>query len=508
MRKETSFNQSISMNHLSSFRGLLFALLTLLLVTACDDDEGPAVNRLSDTESNIFELLDSLDNVDTLRSVLQQFPQLSSAVQGTNKTLFAPTNAAFTSLKDAIGANTLSEINPNILFNLLFYHALGERVRSTELGDSVVTELGNDETIISIQVSEGANGPVLNAEVQSNPANFVEVDIQASNGFIHIIDEILFPPIPLSFEAEPRITQSPAVFTLDFNNLAFGTIDAYLALTNRYQWYYYFMQQAGLDNSEEFLAGSTARTLVAPDDQFFLQGIQPVLPQNLTEATLDSIVRYYVLEEEVGISELPDDDGSLNSLLAGNPLYFNAITNPNGTFNFVNDVRLADPGIVLNNGNLLICFDVLVPPSLIGEVIEPINNEEGSFNVFRAALNAVPEVKGLLEDDDNYTIFAPTDEAFENLDITAENVAETENLREILEEHVFPTLVFLPELQVNLENSFTNINQVTIRSVINESESTLTLVDNNDTSPDATITSAFFQAENGILYGIDEVLLP
>lgn len=497
------------MNHLSSFRGLLFALLAIVLVTACDDDEGPAVNRLSDPESNIFELLDSLDNVDTLRSVLQQFPQLSSAVQGTNKTLFAPTNAAFTSLKDAIGANTLAEINPNILFNLLFYHTLNEQVRSTELGDSVVTDLGNDETIISIRVSEGANGPVLNEGVQANPANFVEVDIQASNGFIHIIDEILFPPIPLSFEAEPRLTQSPAVFTLDLNNLAFGTIDAYLALTNRYQWYYFFMQQAGLDNSEEFLAGSTARTLIAPDDQFFLQGVQPVLPQNLTETTLDSIVRYYVLEEPItGVAGLPDDDGTLNTLLAGDPLYFNAITNSDGTFNFVNDVQLADPGIVLNNGNLLICFDVLVPPSLIGQVTEPIDSEQGSFNVFRAALEAEPEVRNLLEDDDNYTIFAPTDAAFENLDITAENVAQTENLRGILEEHVFPSLVFLPELQVNTEASFTNVKQNTIRSVINLENQTINLVDNNDTSPDATVTTAFFQAENGILYGINEVLLP
>jgi transforming growth factor-beta-induced protein len=100
-------------------------------------------------------------------------------------TVFAPTNAAFQAA-DAV-VQTLSTAQ---LTTVLTYHVLDTVVLSTAIpfGTPVGTEAGQDITI------NNPGNPTI-ADTTGTPANIVAVDINASNGVIHVIDKVLIPSV-------------------------------------------------------------------------------------------------------------------------------------------------------------------------------------------------------------------------------------------------------------------------------------------------------------------------
>ena len=107
-------------------------------------------------------------------------------------TVFAPTNDAFQALLDSDpNWNTVADIPTATLDAVLKYHVTtAGNVRSTDLsnGQTVPTLQGSDFTIDL----SGAN-PVINAG--SNSANIITslVDIQTTNGVVHVIDSVILP---------------------------------------------------------------------------------------------------------------------------------------------------------------------------------------------------------------------------------------------------------------------------------------------------------------------------
>ncbi len=105
-------------------------------------------------------------------------------------TVFAPTDAAFVALLEALemDAETLLA-NTELLNTVLQYHVLDGAVMAETVltldGESVPTLLGEDATI-SISVTD--DGVVLNDTI-----NVIMTDIEADNGVIHVIDAVLVP---------------------------------------------------------------------------------------------------------------------------------------------------------------------------------------------------------------------------------------------------------------------------------------------------------------------------
>ena len=106
-------------------------------------------------------------------------------------TVFAPTNAAFGSLLNELGATSLSDIDEPTLKATLDLHAVaGANVRSSALTDDMtITTLGGD---ITGNVSGGATITDVNGRV----SNIIVVDVQAANGVIHAIDKVILPQLP------------------------------------------------------------------------------------------------------------------------------------------------------------------------------------------------------------------------------------------------------------------------------------------------------------------------
>ena len=100
-------------------------------------------------------------------------------------TVFAPTDAAFAKLPAGTVDELLRPENKAMLQAVLTYHVLPGEVRSAQ-----VVTLTSATTVQGGTVTITTSG----STVKVNDATVTAVDIDASNGVIHVIDTVLLPP--------------------------------------------------------------------------------------------------------------------------------------------------------------------------------------------------------------------------------------------------------------------------------------------------------------------------
>lgn len=124
----------------------------------------------------------------------------------------------------------------------------------------------------------------------------------------------------------------------------------------------------------------------------------------------------------------------------------------------------------------------------------------GQFNTLAAALGAA-DLIDTLKSEGPFTVFAPTDAAFEKLPAgTVEMLLEPENkdqLIAVLTYHVVAGSVMAADV-VELSSAAT----------VNGADVAITVVDGAVRINDATVISADIAASNGVIHVIDTVLLP
>lgn len=102
-------------------------------------------------------------------------------------TVFAPTNEAFSETFTKLGISPEEGLaNQELVTTILLYHVVSGVVTAEDvvaLEDAEVETLQGE--VINVRVSGG--------DVTVNQANVVDVDIMASNGVVHVIDEVLVP---------------------------------------------------------------------------------------------------------------------------------------------------------------------------------------------------------------------------------------------------------------------------------------------------------------------------
>lgn len=119
---------------------------------------------------------------------------------------------------------------------------------------------------------------------------------------------------------------------------------------------------------------------------------------------------------------------------------------------------------------------------------------------FSTLLNALQStgLDGVLDEDGNFTVFAPTDEAFESLPEGTLESLSPEQLEEILLYHVLGNEVLSGQLDT--EQSVETLSEEDIFIVAGGSGVTV-----NGT---ASVISADVEARNGVIHVIDNVILP
>ena len=100
-------------------------------------------------------------------------------------TVFAPSDEAFSKLPRGTVENLLKPENMDQLVAVLTYHVVPGKILSTDImrgSNSVATVQGSSVTIMKSYDA-----------VKINQATVVMADVEATNGVIHIIDEVILP---------------------------------------------------------------------------------------------------------------------------------------------------------------------------------------------------------------------------------------------------------------------------------------------------------------------------
>lgn len=100
-------------------------------------------------------------------------------------TVFAPTNEAFEMLFDELNVGGIADLSAEALIPILLYHVVSGNVVSSEVASGMVPTL-NEDAKISMNISD--MGVMLNES-----SKVIAVDVQGTNGVIHVIDKVLIP---------------------------------------------------------------------------------------------------------------------------------------------------------------------------------------------------------------------------------------------------------------------------------------------------------------------------
>jgi len=372
-------------------------------------------------------------------------------------TVFAPTDDAFGQLPEGTVEALLGDIPA--LTDILLYHV----VSGVVLAEDVVM-LDEAETLLGESVSIRVEGGM----VYLNDAQVIITDIVADNGVIHVIDSVLLPP-----QEEESLGTIVDIAVADgrFETLVAAVVAADLA---------------------ETLSGEGPFTVFAPTDDAFNK-----LPDGTIEALLDDIpalteiLLYHVVAGEV----LAEDVVELQyaETLLEKDIEIRIV---DGRV-FLNDAEVIITDIIADNGVIHVIDTVLLPPESVGTIVD-IAVEDGRFTTLVTALIEADLVEAL-SGKGRFTVFAPTDEAFDKLPAgTIEALlGDIPALTDILLYHVVEGRV-LAEDVILIEEAETLLGEsITIR-----------VEDGSVFINDAEVIITDIIVDNGIIHVIDTVLFP
>ncbi|MGL5033147.1 MAG: fasciclin domain-containing protein [Microcystaceae cyanobacterium] len=136
------------------------------------------------TTGTIVEVAAGNDSFKTLVAAIQAAGLVETLSGKGPFTVFAPTDKAFAALPKGTVENLLKPENKAKLQKVLTYHVIAGEVTSK------MVKPGNVNTAEGSPVKISVNGD----KVMVGRANVIAVDVDASNGVIHVIDQVLLPP--------------------------------------------------------------------------------------------------------------------------------------------------------------------------------------------------------------------------------------------------------------------------------------------------------------------------
>ena len=474
------------MHLISRFGSLVLACLAL---TACGgvDMKTPEPVPLADLPAPTTTILDVAIEAGDFTTLIAAIDAagLTSTIDDASATLtvFAPTDAAFALLGGAAINDLLAD--PDALSDILLYHV----VSGTALDSAAATDAVG--TTIEMANGDRVGVSAKNDSLFLNLSKVTATDIQADNGVIHVIDAVLMPPA----DATPS---ESTIINIAAADERFTTLVAALGAT-------------GLDT---VLASDTETfTVFAPTDAAFeamgsanvtallgdLDNLTEILQQHvITDAAVDAVTAYSVsgnTATTVGGAEVPISISSKRELRVGGAKVIIAdIHASNGVIHVIDTVIVGAAGLP-------------TPTLNIAEVA----TAAGGFEILLALLSEAGLDGALTDADKSFTVFAPTDAAFQKLGAfpLAFLLGNPAILADTLLYHVYADSVVLADGAISVAASDQSILEMANATAEKSGGRTaLSLSDTGLTVNLASVTSANVMASNGVIHVIDNVMLP
>lgn len=201
-----------------------------------------AIDALSiDIRPSLVEWAVGTPDLSVLVSALSKAGLVGTIADLEAGTVLAPTNQAFVDLLAILGDDYNSiddfdnEFEIALLGDILKYHVIGARVASTDLMAGDVETVLADNSITVIE----ENGGFAFGDATSTSAGIVAADVDATNGFVHIIDKVLLPQAALDFLAllgsddlATIVVATPQLSVLEEALIATDLVGAFVDATN------------------------------------------------------------------------------------------------------------------------------------------------------------------------------------------------------------------------------------------------------------------------------------
>ncbi len=261
------------------------------------------------------------------------------------------------------------------------------------------------------------------------------------------------------------------------------------------------LEATGLDETLDDL--TTSYTVFAPtDDAFALLGEETINNLLADTDTLSSILTYHVIAGRVDAQTAIGLAGSTVETVNGQ----NIALSLNGENLLVNTSTVTMTDIVTDNG-IIHVIDAVLTPKTVPETA-PTNNiietaqQAGNFSTLLAALNAASLTSALADESSEFTVFAPTDAAFEAIGSNFLNtlLANPTVLADILKQHVLVGSVdSVTAMSLNGQSAETLLGN-TLPVAINAETNMLSFGGANIVVKDIMTT-------NGVIHVIDSVII-
>ena len=370
-------------------------------------------------------------------------------------TVFAPTNDAFNAALTALGITAGDLLASPDLSDILLYHVLGAEVLSTDLSNGLIASPLNTANTLKVTI-DGTNVFVNQAQVSA-------ADLLADNGAVHVLDAVVLPNTTVA---------DIAIGSAAHTTLVAAVVEARLlpALTDPFASLTVFAPTNDAFNAALTALGITAGDLLASPD-------------------LSDILLYHVLGSEVLSTDLS------NGLIASPLNTANTLkVTIDGTNVFVNQAQVSAADLVADNGAVHVLDAVVLPNTTVADIA--IGSPAHTTLV--AAVVEARLLPLLTDPFSEFTVFAPTNTAFDNLatelGVTLNDILALSNLGDILAYHVVAGTVLSTDLTAG---------QVPTLS----GENVIVSLTGGVKINDANVILADLPADNGVVHVLDKVLL-
>lgn len=136
----------------------------------------------------------SNDNLSTLVTALQAAELDQMMKEEGSYTVFAPTNNAFSKLPEGTVENLLKPENKEQLKSVLQYHMVSGKIMSDQLVSAIKSNNGSYtfKTVTGEDLTAMMNGDqIVLKDGQGNTSHVVQGNVQAANGVVHVIDDVI-----------------------------------------------------------------------------------------------------------------------------------------------------------------------------------------------------------------------------------------------------------------------------------------------------------------------------
>jgi len=404
-------------------------------------------------DANVIDQAVELGNFTTLASAIEQVGLTSTLKYKGDFTVFAPTDDAFAALPQGL-LGSLSEAQ---LTEILTYHVLSGEIFADQLNaEQAPASLEGGEVF----VTKDGNGDV----TVNGSSSVVTADVDVSNGVIHAIDQVILP------DAYGTVVDA-ASKRYNFETLVSAVVDAGLA--------------GALSDTE------ASYTVFAPTDEAFA-AVESVV-NSLSTQQLATVLSYHVLPVEVASGDLAAEQAPAS--LTDEAVY---VTAADGNVTVNGSASVVEADIMTNNGTIHAIDEVILPNEFLNIVQIASKNYDLSTLVTLVADNGlVPTLEG----SGPFTVFAPTNAAFDAVSETLDGLSAAQ-VEEVLTYHVAAQQIMSGDLPAPGNSTTVPTVQGEDITVAVDSEGAVTL------NGSVNVTTVDLLGTNGVIHIIDGVLLP